>query len=232
MKEIFDTYIENAFDGYQQATFKIKQFENNYKKFFPTDKGARILDIGIGRGEMLTCLKRARYSNYLGVDISPSTVKFCDSLGLNCELIDDTVAWLDKNEDAFALITLLDVLEHIKKDEAIPFLKALRGALRDRGTLIVQVPNMQSPDSQLHRYNDITHEIGFIENSLKQVLMTAGFTSIEFFGFEDFIFEHWSRYYWLAVRKLYWKYVRFIRKVTGNLNPEILNPVFFAKVTK
>lgn len=232
MKEIFDTYIENAFDGFHQAQFKIKQFENNYRKYFPVDKTARILDIGVGRGEMLTCFKQAGYSNYLGIDISPSTVNFCSTLGLTCELVDNTVEWLQKNDDTFALITILDVLEHIKKDEAISFVRAMRSALKNGGALIVQVPNMQSPDCQLHRYNDITHEIGFVEHSLYQVLVTAGFTSVEFFGFEEFISEHWSKYWWLAIRQLYWKYVRFIRRVSGNLNPEILNPVFFAKVNK
>lgn len=232
MKDIFDSYVENAFDGYEQATFKFKQFEYNYKKYFPVDRNAKILDIGIGRGEMLTCMKQWGYSDYLGVDISPSTVKFCRSLELNCELLEDTSSWLHKNNNTFEFITVLDVLEHVKKDEVIPFVKALRAALKDGGTLIIQVPNMQSPDSQLHRYNDITHEIGFVEHSLHQVLVTAGFTIIDFFGFEHSVSRHWSKYCWRAIRSLYWKYVRFTRRITGNLDPAIISPVFFAKVTK
>jgi len=232
MKDIFDSYIENAFDGYEQATFKFKQFENNYKKYFPVDRNAKILDIGIGRGEMLTCMKQWGYSNSFGIDISPSTVKFCKSLGLECTVVNDTAEWLLENKDSFALITLLDVLEHVKKDDTISFVRAIRVALKEGGTLILQVPNMQSPDSQLHRYNDFTHETGYVEHSLSQVLLTAGFESIKINRFEDYVSEHWSKYWWKGLRYLYWKYVRLMRRVNGNLNPEILSPVFYAKVSK
>jgi 2-polyprenyl-3-methyl-5-hydroxy-6-metoxy-1,4-benzoquinol methylase len=232
MDEIYQSYVENAFDGYHQAEFKIRQFQLNYKRFFPIDKASRTLDIGIGRGEMLTCLKQEGYANYLGIDISPSTVNFCTSLGLNCVQVDDTTKWLSAHRGSFSLITLLDVLEHFKKEATIPLLKAIRGALRDDGTLIIQVPNMQSPDSQLHRYNDFTHEVGYVEHSLNQLLQITGFTSPQFFGFEEFISQHWSRHFWLGARELYWNYVRFIRRATGNLNPYILNPVLSVKVMK
>jgi len=232
MKDVFDSYVENTFDGFEQASFKFKQFENNYKKYFPAERNAKILDIGIGRGEMLTCMKQWGYFNYLGIDISPSTVNFCKSLDLECTIVSDTSEWLLEHKGSFTLITLLDVLEHIKKEYTISFIRAIREALKEGGILIVQVPNMQSPDSQLHRYNDFTHETGYIEHSLSQVLLTAGFESIEINRFHDHVSEHWSKFLWKGLRYIYWKYVRFTRKISGNLNPEILSPVFYAKVSK
>ncbi len=50
MKEILDSYIDNAFGSREQATFKFFQFELNYKKYFPENKESYLLDIGIGRG--------------------------------------------------------------------------------------------------------------------------------------------------------------------------------------
>jgi 2-polyprenyl-3-methyl-5-hydroxy-6-metoxy-1,4-benzoquinol methylase len=232
MKEIFDSYIENAFGGYVQAEFKFRQFEINYKKFFPANKDAAILDIGIGRGEMLTCMKNWRYKNYLGIDISPSTVEFCKSLGLKCRLVDDTAGWLQDNQEKFELITLLDVLEHIKKENTIHFLKCLKASLNNKGLLIVQVPNLQAPDGQLHRYNDFTHEVGYIEHSLQQVLLTAGFKDIRFYGFEELTEDNFHKLLTKFLRVLFWRYVRFTRTITGALNPSILNPVFFAVVRK
>ena len=189
MKEVFDNYIENAFGEYQQAEFKFKQFEVNYLKHFPSArKNEPVLDIGIGRGEMLTCFKNWGYTNYLGIDISPSTVSFCKSIGLNCSLVNDTVWYLEDHKDTYVVITLLDVLEHFNKKDAIPLLVAIKSALKAGGVLIfIQVPNLQAPDGHLHRYNDITHEIGFIEHSLAQVLIVAGFTDFKFQGFEDFV---------------------------------------------
>ena len=228
MKEIFDTYVENAFGNREQAKFKFKQFGYNYKKYFPQNKDLRILDIGIGRGEMMTCMKNWGYKSYSGIDISPSTVNFCRSIGLNCKLVNDTSDWLNKQPNQFELITLIDVLEHIHKVDVIDFLKSIHNSLRTKGILIIQVPNLQAPDGQLHRYNDITHEVGYIEHSLQQVLLVAGFKMIGLYGFETFCSNDIKTNIKKILRYLYWKLIRFNRSINGNLNPKILHPVFFA----
>jgi len=233
MKEIFDTYVDNTFDGIRkQADFKFIQFEYNYKKYFPQNMNSKVLDVGIGRGEMLTCMVNWGYKNYFGIDISPSTVNFCSSIGLNCTLVEDTPDWLNKHPNTFELITLIDVLEHIPKKDMIEFLKSIKCALKNNGTLIIQVPNLQAPDGQLHRYNDITHEFGFTEHSMAQVLITAGFTSFHFQGFETFLSDNIRIYAYKIFRYFYRKTVRFYRKINGNINPYILDPVFSVIVKK
>ena len=232
MKEIFDTYIDNAFGEHKQAEFKLEQFEYNYKRFFPENTSAKMLDIGIGRGEMLSCMKKWGYFNYLGIDISPSTVDYCTSLGLNCALVDDTIHWLSNRASFFDVITLLDVLEHFKKEDVIPMLKSLYSATAKNGKIIIQLPNLQAPDAQLHRYNDFTHEIGFTEHSLNQVLSAAGIRNFQFYGFEDLIVLRIRTRLRVFLRSLYWKYCRFLRNLNCNLNPLILHPVFFVVISK
>lgn len=232
MKQIYENYIDNAFGDFSQAVFKFKQYESNYRRIFPSDRNARVLDIGIGRGEMLSCMKEWGYMDYLGVDISPSTVRFCKGLGLNSLLIEDTTNWLLKKQGQFNLITMLDVLEHVRKEETIPLLKSVRSSLIDGGILIVQVPNMQAPDGQLHRYNDFTHEVGYVEHSLRQVLLTVGFKQVDFFGFEDSVTNVLRERIRRILRSLYWLYVYWCRKISGNLSPLILNPVLFAVAKK
>lgn len=232
MKEIFDDYVNNSFGSELQEELKFNQFEYNYKKHFPEELSALVLDVGIGRGEMLTCMKNWGYKNYLGIDISPSTVQFCKSLCLNCELVDDSQLYLLEHKEHFSVITLLDVLEHIKKEKVVAFLKALHGALKPGGVLIIQVPNSQSPDSQLHRYNDITHEVGYIEHSLTQVLTTAGFQNIYFAGFECFFDNNWRDLFKKKCRSIHWLIVRLLRTINGNINPSILHPVFYSIVRK
>lgn len=232
MKEIYKNYIDNAFGDFSQAVFKFKQFDYNYRPFFPLNKDAELLDIGIGRGEMMSCMKEWGYLNYRGIDISSSTVKFCKSLNLNCELVDDTASWLKANRNRFDLVTLLDVLEHVKKENTLSFLSAIRLSLKDKGILIIQVPNLQAPDGQLHRYNDFTHEVGYVEHSLRQVLVTAGLKEVEFFGFEDSVTNVLRERIRRILRSLYWLYVYWCRKINGNLSPRILNPVLFAVAKK
>ncbi len=233
MKDIFDNYVEHSFGAREQASFKFKQFEYNYRPYFPeAGDSVRLLDIGIGRGEMLACMRDWGYENYIGVDISPSTVNFCRSLNLPCELVDDSTEYLSANPNAFDVITLLDVLEHIPKKEMIQFVKALRGALKPGGVLIIQVPNLQAPDGHLHRYNDITHEVGFIEHSFAQVLLAAGFGKFKFIGFEELVSGTLTEIVRKTFRSLHWLVVRFLRSTDGNINPKILNPVFSAVIYK
>jgi len=229
MKDIFDIYIENSFNAdYSQSTAKKEQFIFNYKKYFRDDKNLKVLDIGIGRGEMLSCYKEWGYIDYLGIDISPSTINYCKTLDLKCELVNDTQRWLKQNINCFDVITLIDVLEHIKKVDTLDFLKDIKNSLKKNGILIIQVPNLQSPDGQLHRYNDFTHEFGYIEHSLAQVLITVGFNKFHFGGFETIIGNKIKTKVKRLLRLLYWNYVKFIRKITDNINPQILHPVFYS----
>jgi 2-polyprenyl-3-methyl-5-hydroxy-6-metoxy-1,4-benzoquinol methylase len=232
MKEIFETYIENAFCKKEQAEFKFKQFEINYKQYFPLNKDAKVLDIGIGMGEMLSCYENWGYKNYLGIDISPSTVKFCKSIGLNCEVVENSGSYLKENLNTYDLITLIDVLEHIPREFVIEFLKDVRNALKENGIFIIQVPNLQAPDGQLHMYNDITHVTGYIEHSLAQVLIAAGFSKFSFKGFEEIVSNNWKTPIRKILRSVYWRIIRFNRNINCNINPSILNPVFSAIVKK
>lgn len=227
MKEIFDQYVETSFDGYQQSDIKKEQFQFNYWPYFKSKTSPKALDIGVGRGEMLTCLKKWG-ANYQGIDISPSTVKFCQSIHLNCLQTDDTSEWLNRHQGEFDVITCLDVLEHFQKEQTIEFLTAMRLSLRKDGFVIIQVPNLQSPFGYIHHFNDFTHMSGFVEHSLSQVLLTAGFKNVQFCGFEENIGGNPKSKFRRFLRGLLWRFVKLLRAINGNPNPNILDPVFYA----
>lgn len=226
MKEIFENYVETSFEGREQATFKFTQFDNNYRDFFPEDKSKLVLDIGVGRGEMMSCMRNWGY-NYQGVDISPSTVRYCQELGLNCLVVDDTELWLNENLGKFSLITCLDVLEHVPRIQTIGFLKSLRAGLAIDGKAIIQVPNLQSPFGYLHHFNDFTHVSGFVEHSLAQVLLAAGFQEMKFYGFEEIYKTGAKQRAQKIIRWCYHKSIRFLRALNTNPNPAILTPVLY-----
>ena len=231
MKEIFDNYLEISFDGMHQAEFKKKQFEMNYKKYFPNNIKAKVLDVGIGRGEMLSCMKEWGYE-YFGVDISPSTVKYCKTINLNCQTVEDTSSWLKNNGNKYSIITCLDVLEHVPKSHTIDFLRAINSSLAPKGIAIIQVPNLQSPFGYLHHFNDFTHESGFVEHSLAQVLMAAGFNNFKFFGFEEIYKKDIKSKLKKILRFLLRIAIRILRSINVNPNPKILDPVMYAIATK
>lgn len=231
MKEIFDDYVENSFGEGKQAEFKFLQFRHNYRPFFPESTELRVLDIGIGRGEMLTCMKDWGY-NALGIDISPSTVRFCQSLGLPCEVVEDTPEYLRSQSGEFQLITLLDVIEHIPREHVVDFASAVRDALAPNGRVIFQMPNLQAPHGHLHMFNDVTHYVGYVEHSFAQVLIAAGYRNFRFYPYEELIRATPLNLIKRFLRKIYFFKTRVERSVSANLNPKILTPVFFCVAEK
>lgn len=226
MQEIFLNYIETSFDGKHQSEPKIRQFEKNYARLLLTTNCKKALDIGIGRGEMLSCMRNFNL-DYQGVDISPSTVNFCKTLDLNCTLVDDTETWLNSRPKSFDVITCLDVLEHIPKDKTISFLKSIKSSLNDGGIAIIQVPNLQCPEGQLHHFNDFTHLTGFVEHSLAQVLIAAEFENYSFHGFEEIYKNGTKQIIRKFLRGIFRATTKFSRRVHGNLNPNVLDPVMY-----
>ena len=138
MEEIFNDYVESGLKNKKLIQEQKQIFNVNYKRFFPENKDALVLDIGIGRGEMLWSMQKWEYINYLGIDISPSTIDFCSKSGFNCKLVDDTIVFLNGHKQSYDMITMLDVLEHIPKDQVVDMLIAIRQALAPDGKLIIQ----------------------------------------------------------------------------------------------
>lgn len=227
MKEIYDRYLEHAFGTRDANPFKAHWFAHNYRALLPAQRDAAILDIGPGLGEWLDCLREWGYTGAVGIDRSPQVVEHCRGHGHRVELVTDAVSWLGTQTGRFALITLLDVLEHVPRDETVPLLAALRGALAPRGKLIIQVPNAQNPDSALYRYGDFTHTAGFTEYAFDELLRTAGYRAWHCHGFEFLVWKGKKAWLHRAMRALYYRWVHLRRRIDSNLDPAVLHPVMY-----
>lgn len=235
MNQVFEHYAENAFDKKTQQNsiqWKREWYDYNFKKFFPENKEAYLLDIGPGLGELLITEKEWGYSNGMAIDISPSIVQYCTERGLKCVQVEDSSAWLNKELGKYDLITAFDVLEHIPIDQAPVFLHACKNALKDTGRLIIQVPNIQSPESFLHRYNDLTHVFGYSQHTLEQLISLVGFDTASFFPFEEYPGDSDERKMLRRLRSIYWHCAKANRDLSHNLNPEILTPEIFVVLCK
>ena len=232
---IFDKYLSTSFNGLKQSPDKIKQFEFNYAQYMPENrKEAFLLDIGVGRGEMLTLWKKMGYANARGIDISIENINFCRSLGSNVELMLDTKEYLDANKNRYDLITFLDVIEHFPKNELIDLLISLKNSLKSEGKLIIQTPNMVTLFSAHHRYNDITHEFGLNEHSFRQLLIGSGFNRFEIKGFEELRCLNWQLniFYGIFRDCLLWPLLRILIMLNGIRPQKILHPVFYCVASK
>lgn len=145
------------------------------------DAQARVLDYGCGFGLLTNFLAR-RFTSTLGVDASAQQVAVAERRGLNVQHVpvDHFEAWVQARSDAFDVIFLFDVLEHMPPLEQIPFLRRLVSTLAPGGLIFVKVPNASSPVAMRWRYIDWTHWSSFTEPSLDFVCLHAGLSELSY----------------------------------------------------
>ncbi len=235
MRNFTDKFLSltPAFKSLKPSEFKKRVLDYNFSRYFPDSRESYLLDIGPGRGEMLSLWEGKGYKNILAVDISQEVVDLCRQVTKRSQvdLIDDLKEFLLCHTEGFNLITMIDVIEHLSKKELFSIARPLYNALKSDGILIVQTPNMASPSATLNRYADITHESGFTESSLAQWLSYGGFKSFKFFPHDEpanSVRGHIRK----KLRSLYYRWIRFTRLLEHSHNPQILTPVFFAVARK
>lgn len=180
--KIFENYMSVVYAPLEREKNVKNEYDNLYfwnrkyiGEFLPKDKESKILDIGCGLGQNLYTFSLLGYKNATGIDISPECVSFCKKKGFDVLKI-SAEDYLRDKIDSFDVITIYHVVEHIKKDEIINFLKVLRNSLRKGGVLIINIPNGNNSISGSHdRYVDITHEILYTPESMQEILLLARF---------------------------------------------------------
>jgi SAM-dependent methyltransferase len=147
---------------------------------------SRMLDFGCGTGLLVNSLRVRGYERVEGVDISPQQINVAQRRGLPCQAVSEDYARIaaTTSADTMDCIFLMDVLEHVQKQEQIQLLEHLGQMLRPGGRLVISVPNANSTFASRWRYLDWTHECSFTEDSLEFVLLNAGFSAVAFHSYE------------------------------------------------
>lgn len=190
MNEIYERYLESVFirlniPSREAFEYMAQCYLDWYGPYLTKNKDARILDFGCGMGHFLYFLKKMSYSNFIGIDISPQQVDFVRKYITNNVILADGFDFLKESlrkGDYFDIIVLNDVIEHIPKVKIPELLKLMFNVLKPGGKVFIKTDNMGNPFNLRSRYMDFTHEIGFTEHSLYEVLYMAGFRKIRVFG--------------------------------------------------
>jgi cyclopropane fatty-acyl-phospholipid synthase-like methyltransferase len=172
----------------------------------PADREARILDAGCGIGYAVETLLHAGYRNTRGVDGSAEQVEIAQRRGLPVEL-GDALETLRGTPGQWQAILALDFIEHLHKDELLSFLDLAREALAPGGRLILKTPNASSPMGPRSRYRDLTHELIFTEQSLREALLVCDLRVVEITGdrFLPFTALGWMRYVATSLFQALWR---------------------------
>ena len=186
----------------------------------------RLLDIGPGQGELLT-LCRDLGLEAEGVDISRELVESCRARGFTVALVSDTFVFLKNCANDKAIVTLIDVLEHVTKAEAVELLSLIRShVLQPGGKVVIQVPNMQNPFAALNLFHDVTHQWAYTEHSITQLLGNVGYKEIKVLPSDYpmtgmYVVRHW-------LRKLYYLCLRAILLIDQPNRSSVLTPNLIA----
>ncbi|MBM4027340.1 MAG: class I SAM-dependent methyltransferase, partial [Planctomycetes bacterium] len=183
LKQEYSTHLEAINPGVtDENTYRASCFYYRAEllPLLPSDKSLRLLDVGCGFGHLLRFCLEQGYMRVVGVEIDRRIYEAaCAHIGSKVELLvnADAMGFLESNPESFDVITLFDVLEHFPLEGAHQLAVLMRKALRPGGMAIFRTPNMASLFAGYSRYLDLTHQYGYTEQSLAQLLRTAGFAS-------------------------------------------------------
>jgi 2-polyprenyl-3-methyl-5-hydroxy-6-metoxy-1,4-benzoquinol methylase len=187
--EPFDSFWEAPDDiekGYRSFGLFYK---DNYARFFPTDKDARILCVSCGPGYLVNLLRELGYTNVLGIDSFPDKVAYAKDRDLNCTVAYAFDFLADAEDAAYDLIFCEQEINHLTKDEILEFLALCRQKTKPGGQFVCFVLNGANPITGAEALaQNFDHQNTFTEYALNQVLTHAGFRDVEVFGLNLYVF--------------------------------------------
>ena len=117
MNKTEDNYISVHFSQIHNIDKMEKEYSNyfkffcgNYKKHMPTDRNAKILDMGCGLGEILFSLHKLGYRNVSGIDFSQECVDFCNKMEFAECRKGDALEYFQQTTEQYDVIFLMILL--------------------------------------------------------------------------------------------------------------------------
>jgi 2-polyprenyl-3-methyl-5-hydroxy-6-metoxy-1,4-benzoquinol methylase len=117
-----------------------------------------LLEIGCGAGSLLKALAEAGFRSITGVDLAPAAVKMARKrlapYGLTEAVQQATATQLLRagQAEAFDMVLLCDVIEHVPRNRVDFMLAEVRELLGNEGMLIVITPNASTGPHDITRY--------------------------------------------------------------------------------
>ncbi|WEJ58126.1 methyltransferase domain-containing protein [Devosia sp. FJ2-5-3] len=136
--------FENRFRG---STDEIARRQERYLPIFratpPVVAGGTVLDIGCGRGEFLSLLKKHNFVPK-GLDLNAAMVAEARARGHDV-VEGDAIAWLEAHPEAsLAAITGFHIVEHLPFKSLVRLMDSARRALMPGGIILFETPNPEN----------------------------------------------------------------------------------------
>lgn len=135
-------------------------------------RGKKLLDFGFGSGALLAWAK-SKGSVVTGIEIQTPLIEAATQLNIPAHTSTKKL-----NDAFFDVISFFDVLEHLTKDEIHELLQETYRIANTGCTIIIRVPNCQSPAGLANQFADPTHISMLSGPIVKSFLEDANFQNI------------------------------------------------------
>ncbi len=157
-------------------TESVKERQRIYVEDF---RGAApVLDIGCGRGELLSLLRDAGIEAR-GIDPDADMVAFARGEKLEVEQADAVSSLESLGDGSLGGIFMGQVVEHLPAGMLVRVLELAAQKLRAGGLLVAETINPLSPLALRNYFADLTHAQPLVPETLELLARQAGFTSVE-----------------------------------------------------
>jgi 2-polyprenyl-3-methyl-5-hydroxy-6-metoxy-1,4-benzoquinol methylase len=172
--------VHSLDDVRRNAQEKSYVYDRIVAPWLPKNLALPVAELACGHGSFLHWLKNRGNSNVTGVDSSVEQIELARQVGVTVEQ-GDVNGWLARQpKKHFASIFAIDLAEHLPKDEFMELLHLSKRALSPGGSLILRLPNGDSPFVGMNLFNDITHVWTYTPNALNSLSQMHGFSAAEF----------------------------------------------------
>lgn len=138
----------------------------------------RAVDLGAGRGEMVTVLKNHGLDAF-GIDADKSVVDDAQSRGINIRLQGISDFLKVENAQQYEVVTAIHVVEHVAYDTLEDWLRGIHKILKPGGIFVAETPNPHAIDAFKAFWVDVTHVRPYYPESLLHMVHSAGFKKAE-----------------------------------------------------
>jgi cyclopropane fatty-acyl-phospholipid synthase-like methyltransferase len=161
----------------------VKRLTANHRHFYdrivlpwlPLDRSCAIAELACGHGSFLVWLSQLGFDQIVGVDSSHEQAEIAIQTGATIEIA-DAIQWISQHpSSSLDIIVAIDFAEHISKDDFMELLSQSIRVLKNKGRLILRLPNGESPFVGSNLFNDITHLWTYTPNCLDTLAKMHGY---------------------------------------------------------
>lgn len=110
-----------------------------------------VLDLGCGTGYGADIMRK-KFSQVVGYDVSSRAIEYAKAHYPDCEFHCADISWLDFGSKTYDIVTMFEVIEHLKYIDGVQLISDIYEALNDEGSFILSTPrDINEENNGFHR---------------------------------------------------------------------------------